>query len=130
MRRPIWRLVAVLIALLALVTGGFVVWALSTNPVMTEAEAALATDAQVIVEQGRWIVFHPVQGRPAAGLIFYPGGRVNPRAYAPLARAVAAEGYLAVIVPMPLNLAVLGVERAGEVMDTYPAVREISHSDR
>jgi len=41
---------------------------------------------------------------------------VDPRAYAPAARALAEEGYLVVIVPMPLNLAVLAPGRAAEVM--------------
>jgi pimeloyl-ACP methyl ester carboxylesterase len=59
---------------------------------------------------------------PAVGLILYPGGRVDPRAYAPPARAIAAGGYLVVIVPMPLNLAVFGPNRAAEVMDTFPGI--------
>ncbi len=47
------------------------------------------------------------------GFILYPGGLVDPRAYAPLMQAIAAEGYLAIIVSMPLDLAVLGYTRAG-----------------
>ena len=68
------------------------------------------------------MVFRPVEYEPRMGLIFYPGGRVDARAYASLMRAVAAEGYLVVIVPMPLNLAVFGIERATDVMDGYPNI--------
>ena len=101
---------------------GFVVWAGSTNPVMDEAIAALESDATVTVEQEEWIVFRPTERASQVGFIFYPGGRVDARAYAPLMRAIAAEGYLTVIVPMPLNLAVLDIERAAEVMAAYPDV--------
>jgi pimeloyl-ACP methyl ester carboxylesterase len=90
---------------------------------MPEALSALRPDSQVRVEQGRWIVFQPIDGQPETGLIFYPGGRVDARAYAPAMRAVAAQGYLAVIVPMPLNLAVLAPDSAAEVMAAYPQVR-------
>ena len=42
-----------------------------------------------------------------AGVIFYPGGKVDSAAYVPLMRALAKEGILAVLVEMPFNLAVL-----------------------
>ena len=47
---------------------------------------------------------------------------MDPGAYAPLARAIAAEGYLVVIVPMPLNLAFLARNRALEVMEEFPEI--------
>jgi len=84
---------------------------------------ALQSDAQVQVQTSPWLVFHPVATQPEVGLIIYPGGRVDPRAYAPTARAIASQGYLVVIVPMPLNLAVFGVERASDVMAAFPGIR-------
>jgi len=89
---------------------------------MPEALAALQSDAQVQVEAEGWLIFRPVGGERAVGLILYPGGRVDPRAYAPPARAIAAEGYLVVMVPMPLNLAFFGPDRAAEVMAAFPEV--------
>ena len=58
------------------------------------------------------------------GFILYPGGLVDPRAYAPLMQALAAEGYLAIIVSMPLDLAVLGYTRAGILMNRYPEIEK------
>lgn len=52
-----------------------------------------------------------------------PGGRVDARSYAPPVRAVAERGYLVVIVPMPLNLAVFSPDRATKVIDAYPEIR-------
>ncbi len=37
---------------------------------------------------------------------------------------IAAQGYLAVIVPMPLNLAVLAPGKASQVMAAYPEIKD------
>jgi hypothetical protein len=110
--------------LLLLTSAGFFVWASYPSQPMPEALAALATDGQVIVEDQEWLVFKPAASpEPQSGLIIYPGGRVDPRAYAPMARAIAEQGYQVVIVPMPLNLAIFGPMRAQEVMDALPDVQ-------
>ena len=117
-----WWLILLIPVLLA---GGFVVWAESTPVPMPEATAALNTAAEtdrVLVRRDEWIVFRPTDRAPDTGLILYPGARVNPRAYAPLARAVAAEGFQVVIVPMPLNLAFFAPDRALTVVDAFPGV--------
>lgn len=106
-RRWWWLLPLVLI----LALGGFVIWANTTATPMPEALAALQSDAQVRVETEPWLVFRPVGDQPSVGLVLYPGGRVDPRAYAPAAKALARQGYLLVIVPMPLNLAVFAPDR-------------------
>jgi len=65
-----------------------------------------AFDSTVTFEENEWYVYTPAGGSPDTGLIIYPGGRVDPRSYAPLAHDIASRGYMTVIVPMPLNLAV------------------------
>jgi len=108
--------------LILLGIAGFTIWANTTNEPMAEAQSAMLSDSRVIVEQDPWLVFRPAESTPAIGFIYYPGGRVDPRAYAPMARAIAQEGYLAVIVPMPLNLAIFGAGRAQEVIEAYPEI--------
>jgi len=115
-----WWGLLLLLSLLALV--GFVVWASTPSSPMPEALAALQSDAQVGVETKPWLIFRPGAEEPIVGLILYPGGRVDPRAYAPTTWAIAAEGYLVVIVPMPLNLAFFGPNRAAEVLAAFPEV--------
>ena len=113
-----------LLLLPVLLVAGFVIWA-STGPApMPEALAALDSDDQVMVEADPWLTFEPVGESSRTGLILYPGGRVDPRAYAPTARAIAEGGYLAVIVPMPLDLAVFGAGRAADVMAAYPEIED------
>lgn len=64
-----------------------------------------------------------VPGDPRAGIVFYPGGKVQAEAYAPLMRDLADRGLLCVIVCMPSNLAVLDANGADGVQGRFPAVR-------
>ena len=121
--RIIKRIGLVVIILLVIVAAGFVVWGETPAKPMPEALAAMQSDAQVQVESGSWYTFSPVGVQPDTGFIFYPGGRVDPRAYAPAAHALAAQGYLTVIVPMPLNLAVLSPGKASQVMAANPEIQ-------
>ncbi len=110
--------------LLALMTvsAGFVFWALCASQPLPQALAAMHSDDLVRVEQGEWITYEPVDRTHAVGVIFYPGGRVDARVYAPLLKRIAAEGYLVVEPSMPLNLALFGVNRADQVMLAHPEV--------
>jgi len=121
MRKRGWWLLSLI---LALVCGAFVFWASTPAAPMPQALAALQASNEVRVETRPWLVFRPRAGVPAAGLVFYPGGRIDPRAYAPAAQALAGEGYLVVIAPMPLNLAVLAPDRAADVMAAFPEVAQ------
>lgn len=120
--RKHWRWV--LVALVLLAAGLGVVGWFATRPAepMPQALTALQSDERVTVTTSRWLVFMPRAREPRVGFIFYPGGLVDARAYAPLAREIAAQGFLVVIVPMPLNLAFFDAERASEVMASYPRI--------
>ena len=77
-----------------------------------------------VKETADYIVFEPAGDFYNKGIIFYPGGSVEPEAYAPLMYAVAEEGYLCVIVKMPLKLAVLDADKADKVREKYPNVAD------
>lgn len=114
-----WLLI--LIVLLFAGAGGFVIWGSTPLGPMPEVVTALESGPEVNVTTDRWITFEPTEAA-TIGLILYPGGRVDPRAYALSARAIAEEGVLVVIVPMPLNLAVLAPNRAQAVIDVQPEI--------
>lgn len=71
---------------------------------------------------GRQIVFAPEN--PVAGLIFYPGGKVQYESYAPLCLALAEENILCVLVHMPGNLAVLDINAADGIPEKYPEISD------
>jgi len=121
MRRKWWIW---LTAALIMIVAAFVLWAGIAASPMPEAVWSLQSDELVVVREDPWLIFEPANGAASLGLIIYPGGRVAPEAYAPLARAVAEEGYLSVIIPMPLNLAVLAPDSAENVLAAFPDIEQ------
>lgn len=57
------------------------------------------------------------------GLIFYPGGKVEYEAYAPLMQAIAQKGILCVLVHMTGNLAVLDMNAADGIQKEFPDIQ-------
>lgn len=103
---------------------GMVVWSKTgTYPARMVALSALESTNSVIVTQDKWITLSPV-GKVEKGMIFYPGGLVEPSAYAPILHRIAEEGILVIIVPMPLNLAIFNPGAANSVIDFYPQISE------
>lgn len=116
------KITLVILALLAVLVGSFVIWGETPAAPMPEALAALNSDSQVEVTQGKWLIFQPEGIQADTAFILYPGGRVDYRAYAPAAHSLAAQGILTIIVHMPLNLAVMDPNAAGDVISTYPEI--------
>ena len=116
------KILLVAVVIVVIIISGFVVWAETPPSPMQEALNALNSDAAVNVISGQWLVFEPKSANYSVGFIFYPGGRVDYRSYAPYAHAIAAEGFLTVIASMPLNLAVFDSNAAGGVIAAYSNV--------
>ena len=57
-----------------------------------------------------------------AGLIFYPGGKVEYTAYRPLMAELAKRDIFCVLLEMPLNLAVLDMDAAAGIPEQFPEV--------
>lgn len=122
-RRLLRRFLILLLALLLIAAAAFLVWASTPLGPEPTAGPALQSDAEVRVDRGDWLVFWPAQSDPVAGFIFYPGGRVDYRSYAPPARAIAAAGFLVVIPRMPLNLAFTQAAAADAIIAAYPRIQ-------
>lgn len=123
--KRIRTILIILVAILALLVVGFVGYSrIATAGPEQVALDALVSDEVVTVDEGDWLIFEPVESAAETGLIFYPGGYVDPRAYAPAAREIAAAGYLVVVPTMPLNLAVLGANTAADIIEAYPEINQ------
>lgn len=118
------RIALALLAVLIVATLGFVVWAETPLGPAPEALAALESDSQVEVKVTRdFIAFAPVGSAPSTGFVFYPGGRVDYRSYAVPLREIASRGYLVVLLPVRLNLAIFDVGAADPVFAAYPEIQ-------
>ncbi len=106
-----------------------------TFPPMPEAFEALESDQAVTVreiEVEEWeedsnfyYTFEPQRKEPTVGFIIYPGGLVDPASYAPSAHALAAKGYLTVIVKMKNDIALgQSAQRANTVINDYPGIEK------
>lgn len=89
-----------------------------------DAVAAMASQTDAVhIEQNDHVTWF-VPDVPTAGLIFYPGGKVEAAAYAPLLQACAQQGILCALVRMPANLAVLDSNAADGLQQTFPEITD------
>lgn len=115
MKRKIW--IPALTVLLALVLGcGMYVG----DYYRAEETFSAVPEGITLQTQEDRMVFLPE--RAEAGLIFYPGGKVEFTAYAPLMARLAENNVLCVLLKMPLNLAVLDVGAAEGIPEQFPQV--------
>ncbi len=68
------------------------------------------------------LVFSP--HNPKAGIVMYPGGKVQYEAYAPLMQECADRGILCVLVEMPFNLSFFDGDEALDVIKEYPYISD------
>lgn len=118
----IWILLT-LPAIIIIVIAAFLIWANDAYPADDAALQALTSDSQVTVTAGKYITFQPADQQPSTGFIFYPGGRVDYRAYAPVLRMIAEGGYFVALVPVPLNMAFFDINAATPVLEEHPEIQ-------
>lgn len=109
----------------------FTTWSALAFRATAEARAALTGDEAVSVTAGDgfW-VFSPRDPGAAVGLVFFPGGLVDPVAYAPIARAVATAGYPSVLVALPRRGAFGGADGTAMFERTDGATRSVAQTRR
>ncbi|MBR5547939.1 MAG: alpha/beta hydrolase [Clostridia bacterium] len=113
------RMIALALVLMLCIGG----WAYVSDyyPADETAISAMASVSGIAVQQcGSTLAFVPEQAE--TGFIFYPGGKVEYTAYAPLMRELAENGVLCVLTEMPMNLAVLDMNAADGIPEQYPQV--------
>lgn len=107
-------LIALCLTWIALLTG------CKSYPAMEEAQSALESTDQLRVETDKHgIHFIPAQPTSDLGIILYPGASIAPESYAPMMRALAEQGMIAVISRFPSNLAILAPNRATQISSKY-----------
>jgi dienelactone hydrolase len=123
-------LIAVLASVLSLsllLTGGCALYLADYYKTDKEQSGRLcaelsSTDVERTTLSDGTLLFMPPD--PAAGFIFYPGGKVEYTAYLPLMEALAARGICCLLLKMPFNLAVFDVDAAKGLADLYPEIED------
>lgn len=83
----------------------------------------------VVIDKLGWYEMQPVRKdkagktvEPTTALIFAPGARVDPRAYARLLRPLAEAGYVVAVLKAPFGIALARPAAAEEVMRVHPEI--------
>lgn len=112
------------IVILILMIGATLTYLMSSAAPMPEALAAMKSDEKVQITDADSIVFAPRNTEADSALIIYPGAKVEPVAYAPTARAFAEQGIKTIIVKMPFNLAVFGINKGDKVIEQNSDIKK------
>ena len=115
------RLVIGILIIVFIGTLGMVGWATLSAQEATERAIMVLNENDVQLLDGQ-LVFQTISPTDK-GLIYYPGGLVDPEAYAVTAQGIADAGYLVVIPKMPLNLAFISINIADKIRADYPEIK-------
>lgn len=121
-RKKRYTALAVILAVILLFVVGFAAYVSDYYHASEYAVQAMASDDHmtVSISEDGTILFVP--DAPQAGLIFYPGGKVEYTAYVPLMCACARRGMMCVLLKMPFHLAVLDVNAADGIAEQHPDI--------
>ena len=110
-----WKILLLVIALLA---SSFFIYTGSYYRADEKALNAMTGDETVAVLQmdDGWLFDGPSDDQI---LVFYPGGKVEEKAYAPLMRRLAENGIDAFLLKAPFRLAILNPEKADRIIDRF-----------
>jgi hypothetical protein len=106
--RVLWWILGIIGGLIVAAVVGILIWS-QVGVMAAEPEplaAVRADDRIVITDEAAAIVMEPVGGSSGTGLVFIPGAKVDPWAYAANLSGVVAEAGVTVVITKPiLNLA-------------------------
>ena len=121
-KQQIIKSIKILLIILLVGFSAFTIWAYTPPRPMEEAVEALQSSETVSVfEERNYLAFVPNQNA-STGLILYPGGRINPKSYAPTAHNLAKEGYIVVVLTVPFNVALFAIERGTQITEVFSEI--------
>lgn len=113
----------VILAVLIVALAGFAYYVSDYYHADSTALAAInSTESYNVSDTNDFITFTPTKNKSTTGIIFYPGGKVQPEAYSVIASKLASNGYTTVIVKMPFNLAVFDANKADKAIAQHPEI--------
>ncbi|WP_158685400.1 alpha/beta hydrolase [Microbacterium halophytorum] len=116
-----------LLAILAVAVSAFLIWTQKTYAAEPEGISAVESDPRVHLDvQGDLTVLGPSAASNGTGLIFFPGAKVEPDAYAASFTELAANGTTVIIAQPSLNLALLERRSLEELASAAPDVESWS----
>jgi len=115
-KKHAWKIVLGLV--IALIVGFF--WYTSDYYRAEDEAINVLNNANDVTEFDGYV---ELKANSDVGLIFYPGAKVESYAYLVLLNALKEEGINGFLVKMPFNLAVLNINAADSIIETYPEIK-------
>lgn len=117
-----------IMTIVAICAIGLFAWILYANDyyeaTATAKKAMQGSDVIGVTESdGYYLFFHKNQ-EADKGIVFYPGGKVEETAYAPMLLELAEHGYEVYLVKMPAKLAIFGMNAAEDIMEDASHIEE------
>ena len=117
-----------IMTIVAVVALGIFAWGLYANDYYraeaTAKKAMLGTKKIDVQEKEDYYFFSQKDEKSEKGIVFYPGGKVDEKAYAPMLVELAEEGYEVYLVKMPAKLAIFGMNAAEDIFKTASHIEE------
>ncbi len=111
------------IGLLVVIIAGFLIYVNDYYRASDDVDIIISEYSEIIETSGRYTIIYPSREKNLnTGLIFYPGGKVEAKAYIPLLLQIADQGITAVLVDMPFNLAVFNINAANQVLELVDTI--------
>jgi hypothetical protein len=105
------------IGLAAFLGGGFIAWALDAHRADPIEQASALKDPRVVIsEHDGFLVIRPSAAPSAIGLLFYPGLRIEAKAYLSKLAALSNKARVNIVIGRPrLNIAAFSIGQADEM---------------
>lgn len=119
-------ILVICIAIVILFLGGFYIYTLNyyQGDDISIQTISQMRDISKIKEEDNLTVFLPIENeKEDIGIIFYPGGKVEDRSYAPLMSKLSEKGFTCFLVKMPFNLAVFDINAANDIIEKYQDIK-------
>lgn len=122
------KIVMTIMITVSVIALGVFAWMMYANDyyeASTVARKALQGNANIEVTQEEdYYLFNNKNEETTKGIIFYPGGKVEETAYAPLMLELAEYGYEVYLVKMPAKLAIFGINAAEDIIEDATHIDE------
>ena len=118
-----WRLAGGIVAsVLAVAVFGVLIWLRPLGATQRALDALADGPGVDVTESATRIALRPAGGVSQTGLVFYPGAKVDARAYAAILRPLAEAGHPVVIVKLPFGIAFADPDAAAGVIGSEDGV--------
>ncbi len=122
MKKTVKKIVLVVTIVVALGIGAFLIYVSDYYKATEIVDASIEATNNSIETIDEYTVIVPSENNKQLGIIFYPGGKVEAKAYMGFLLQLADQGITSILVDMPFNLAVFNINAAQKALDLVPQV--------